>query len=1658
MRRKTLLRLEALEARLLLDGQTDFPISTNQAGSQLNPSVAADGGGNFVVVWEGFNTGTNNSTGIFAQRFGPNGSALGQPFTVSTMPSHAQEFPKVAADANGDFVVVWAAPNPANGKADLWGERFDSNGNAVTGNLLLDPASEGLDSAARVAMNAAGDHIVVVRNTSVNGTTALAAQVYGPSLNALAPAFTVNVSGVSSPPTSRLAMDAAGNFIVTWNKTVVVNRAALFQVDGRRFDSSGNPLSGELDVSGTPTTVNQVNLAVAAAPDGSFLALWKDIAGTGNLDVSAARVGTDNTIGMPVVVSDPTTAADFAWAGFDAAGDSTIVWQTVPKGTTNADVVHGEQFDPNGNPFGPATTLSTLAVSSSTSAVVAVAPGGVSLAVWASTSAGIRGTFAAAAAQPPVLTSLTGTTNGNEGDTFSYHAAATDPGGSALTYSWDLNGDGVFGDATGPDVQTTFTVAATHNVSVKVTDTHNLSTLGSLSVTVVNVPPTANAGPAQTIHEGDTASFQGSVIDPGSATETYTYFWDFNYDGQNFTPQAGGPTAQHQYLHPGTYQVALQVLDGQGGAGLGVTTVTVLPDAPTASAGPDQSAPEGSSVTLHGTFTDPDFSLDTFQQGWVVTHNGTTVATAATPDFTFSPPDSGTYLATFTVTEADGSSGGSTATITVTDAALPAQAVAVAAVEGADTGMVPVATFTDTGITQPAGEYSAVIDWGDGTPTTAGTISVSGGTFTVSGDHTYAEEGSPTVTVTITDAGGANTTVTAAATVADAPLFASSGDLSVTEGASFSGVLAFFADTDPNGSASDYGATIAWGDGSTSAGQIDALGGGYFTVSGGHTYAEEGSFPFSITITDAGHATATAGGTAAVADAGLTATGGKLTAVEGASFSGVVASFTDADPNGSASDYSATVDWGDGTTSSGTIAAASGGFVVTADHVYAEVGTFTAHVTIQDAGGSSAGADSAVGVTDAALTASGTAVTATEGAPFSGVVASFSDANPNGAAGDFTAIITWGDRASSPGSISADGHGGFLVSGSHTYADEGSFPVSVSITDAGGAATTAGGTATVADAGLRATGGNIVATEAASFSGAVASFTDANPNGAVGDYTATITWGDHSTSAGSIAADGHGGFLVNGSHTYARQGTYAVAVTIADVGGSTATASGNAAVADAPLAATGSNLAAVEGASFSGVVASFTDANPNGAAGDYTATITWGDHSTSAGSIGADGRGGFTVSGSHTYADEGSYTVAVAIADVGGSTATAGGTAAVADAPLTATGSTISTTEGTVFSGVVASFTDANPNAPVGNFSASINWGDGGTSAGTVASDGHGGFTVSGSHTYLDAEPAPLTVTITDVGGSTATASGNAAVADASLHLTLKLIAPTAGQLFGGLVATLTDGNPYAPVGDYQATITWGDGSTAVATVTATGSGNFSVNSNHTYTKPGSYLLSVRVDDLHGGNSVTSSATISVSGTTGQPIQQGQTARLHYWRGPRGQALIRRFNGGPNATALANWLATTFPDLYGKAAGANNLTGKNNTQVAAFLLSLTKGPRPHLQAQILATALNIYATTSALGGMAGLQDGFQVTAAGLGVATFNLRQHGAPFDVANNTTQTVLQILQEADQHATGGVAWSGNPDLQGQAHEVFVAINRAGAIADDWAGQVDAYFAGGEH
>jgi len=324
--------------------------------------------------------------------------------------------------------------------------------------------------------------------------------------------------------------------------------------------------------------------------------------------------------------------------------------------------------------------------------------------------------------------------------------------------------------------------------------------------------------------------------------------------------------------------------------------------------------------------------------------------------------------------------------------------------------------------------------------------------------------------------------------------------------------------SDPDGDALSYAWTF--GDGTSGTG-----------VKPTHTYADNGAYTVTLTVTDArGAASAAATTTATIANAApmVTASAQGATAATTFTFS---AAFSDAGVNDGPWSY--TIDWGDASppTTGSTTSQSS---AITAAHTYAAAGTDTVQLTVIDK-------DGGAGAVKAAVTVAATnrPPTAAPGGPYSGT---------EGAAVSFTGTGSSdpdGDALTYAWSF-GDGGTGTGATPSHTYADNGNFVVTLTVTDSHGAASSP--VTTTASISNVAPTVNAGANQSATVGSPVtlsASFSDPGVNDRPWAYS--IDWGDGtSPSAGSTTSQTS---PVTATHTYAAAGSSTVAVTVTDKDG-----------------------------------------------------------------------------------------------------------------------------------------------------------------------------------------------------------------------------------------------------------------------------------------------------------------------------------------------------------------------------------------------------------------------------------------------------------------------------------------------------------------------------
>ncbi len=400
--------------------------------------------------------------------------------------------------------------------------------------------------------------------------------------------------------------------------------------------------------------------------------------------------------------------------------------------------------------------------------------------------------------------------------------------------------------------------------------------------------------------------------------------------------------------------------------------------------------------------------------------------------------------------------------------------------------------------------------------------------------------------------------------------------------------------------AAQFGATIAWGDGSTSAGTIvqDASDPTVFYVYGTHTYTGTTSpLPTTLTVRTQPTSTTVLIGSSPVTfntlaetgsdgdEATITATelaalvptvyGVPIHGVEGGALTNALVGAFTSSATATAADFVATVAWGDGTTTTGTIvqdASNPSVYYIYGSHTYYAPGQGLATsitvkslatsfqqlvggspVTFFRPAGAAVSQASQAFIDDAPIDVAVNAVSGFENiaiATSDPIVATFTDlggVDPSDAdpAAGYTATIYWGDGSAGVGAVSIQRIGTttrFIVTAApHIYATPGSYPITVVVAQAGEPTLGIGtGVATIADAPLNQTSSQPTipdATEGVRIVDArLGSFVDANPLATTDQFTVTVDWGDGTgLQAARVIQPGGVGttFYVVGSHTYA---------------------------------------------------------------------------------------------------------------------------------------------------------------------------------------------------------------------------------------------------------------------------------------------------------------------------------------------------------------------------------------------------------------------------------------------------------------------------------------------------------------------------------------------
>jgi hypothetical protein len=305
----------------------DKVVNSVAAGEQRNPDVAADDQGNFVVVWEDDQDG-NGSYQVMARGFNANGSQRFADLTVNSVSSGQQFKPAIAMDAAGNFVVAWEDDQDGNGSYQILARGFTPAGANRISDFTVNSASAGQQFKPAIAMDANGDFVVAWEDDQDNNNYFhVFARGFYPNGASRISDFRVNTNAAGHHGKPAIAMDADGDFLIAWEDDQDDN--GFYQILARGFAYAGTQRIGVFSVNSV-SDGQQYAPAVAMAASGDFVVAWEDdtddngffqILGRGFLASGAQRLA-DFTVN-----SDSTGQQYLPAVGMDEQSRFVVGWQ-----------------------------------------------------------------------------------------------------------------------------------------------------------------------------------------------------------------------------------------------------------------------------------------------------------------------------------------------------------------------------------------------------------------------------------------------------------------------------------------------------------------------------------------------------------------------------------------------------------------------------------------------------------------------------------------------------------------------------------------------------------------------------------------------------------------------------------------------------------------------------------------------------------------------------------------------------------------------------------------------------------------------------------------------------------------------------------------------------------------------------------------------------------------------------------------------------------------------------------------------------------------------------------------------------------------------------------------------------------------------------------
>ncbi len=250
----------------------DFLISNPDNVFQVDPTITALEGGDFVVTWYG-GFQDDGGVGVFGRRYNPDGSPNGEEFQVNTFSAFNQQYSSIAALTDGGFVIAWSSDFQDGSRASVFGQRYDADGNPNGDEFQINTFTEKTQFHPSVTGLSEGGFVVTWSSELQDGSEfGIFGQRYDADGSTNGAEFQINTFNDSHQALSDITTLSDGGFVVTWSSRIQDgNSSGVF---GQRYDADGSKNGAEFQINNF-TTGGQFNAAITATSDNGFVVTWQ---------------------------------------------------------------------------------------------------------------------------------------------------------------------------------------------------------------------------------------------------------------------------------------------------------------------------------------------------------------------------------------------------------------------------------------------------------------------------------------------------------------------------------------------------------------------------------------------------------------------------------------------------------------------------------------------------------------------------------------------------------------------------------------------------------------------------------------------------------------------------------------------------------------------------------------------------------------------------------------------------------------------------------------------------------------------------------------------------------------------------------------------------------------------------------------------------------------------------------------------------------------------------------------------------------------------------------------------------------------------------------------------------------------------------------------